>query len=497
MPRNALHFEEGRVLQEMSDPHKQQWQTGQEPSDDDASRNQRIAAMRELSGVEQVTPANTPSSPKLLTPAKKRRCPVLLAAMLAVVVLVSAGAAWKGLFPWKQHARTDRNVTSINLAANNLVCPSYAAWSPNGQQLAVLAQVGKCDNSYAGIIAHHAVAIFDTHGQLVRQLDPDLNFSGSITYTDGAEATATTTGIPQTIQVYPAYLGLAWSKDSKHLALPFHMNYEENGESSSLEYGVTLLLVDGSSQTSFRYSPFYGNDYFDLQAKRSIHLNSSDWQIALGYQWSDDGKLVATPVPSASAPIGNPSGGQAFTAWQPGTVSLDRQTSALNFGAVVTAWSPDGRYLMPLVGFGGELDLNAIGYTQGSDGAFHLAPRDKGLMVASARLKDPADPYATQLSVAWRADGKRIAATDPNPLIDQVVANLGSDIPDASRSISIFDSAAGTKLLTLKTHPLANRLQIFGGLTPQPTLAWNAKGTSLFFLDTNFDMLTVWNVSLN
>ena len=446
--------------------------------------------MRELAGAMPAAVINARSQ------RGHTRFAVLITA-LAVIIALFAAVAAQGLFPWQQHARTASNVTSINLAANNLVCPSYAAWSPNGQQLAVLAQVGQCDNSYERIIAHHAVAIFDTHGQLVRQLDPDLNFSGSVTYTDGAEATATATGIPQTIQVYPAYLGLDWSKDGKRLALPFHMNYEENVESNSLEYGVTLLLVDGSSQTSFRYSPFYGNDYFDLQAKRPIHHNSSDWHIALSYQWSDDDKLVATPAPSASAPIGNPSGGQVFTAWQPGTVSLDRKTSALNFGAVVTAWSPDGRYLMPLVGFGGELDLNAISYTQGSDGAFHLAPRDKGLMAASARLKDPADPYAAQMSVAWRADGKLIAATDPNPLIDQVVANLGSDIPAASQSVTIFDSATGTKLLTLKTHPLANRLQIFGGLTPQPALAWNAKGNRIFFLDTNFDMLTIWNVNPN
>src|SRR6185437_2454239 len=221
------------------------------------------------------------------------------------------------------------------------------------------------------------------------------------------------------------------SSDGKRLALPFHMNYGANGDSSSLEYGVTLLPVDGSSQKSFSYSPFYGHDYFDLQAKRPIHHNSSDWQIALGYQWGDDGKLVATPVPSASAPVGNPSGGQAFTAWQPGTVSLDRKTSALSFGAVVTAWSPDGRYLMPLVGFGGELDSAATDYAQGSDGEYHVAPRDKGLMAAAIRLKDPADPYASQTSVAWRADGKLIAATDPNLLIDQIVANLGSDIPAA------------------------------------------------------------------
>jgi hypothetical protein len=455
--------------------------------------------MRELAVATQAMPDSDNPAPMRIvnTPSRRRPWPALLAILLAVVVLVSAGAAWKGLFPWQQHARPASNVTSISLAVNNLVCPSYATWSPNGQQVAVLAQVGKCDNPYAGIIAHNSVAIFDTHGQLVRQLNPDLNFSDTITYTDEAQAKATATGIPQTIQVYPAYLGLLWSSDGKRLALPFSMNYGENGESSSLKYGVTLLLVDGSSQTSFSYSPFYGNDSFDLQAKRLIHYNSSDWQIALAYQWSDDGKLIAAPAPSTSAPVGNPSGGQAFTAWQPGTVSLDRKMSALSFGAVVTAWSPDGRYLMPLVGFGGELDANATSYTQGSDGEFHLAPRDKGLMAAAARLKNPANPYAAQMSVAWRADGKLIAATDPNLLIDQVVANGNTmDLPDASRSISIFDCTTGTKLLTLKTRPLVNHQSYYAGLVPQPALSWNPTGNKLFFLDTTFDALTIWNVNL-
>ncbi len=474
----------------MSERDKRRWPTGQGSGDDEAARTQRVEAMRELAGAMPDAVINAPSR------HGHTRLAVLITALAVIVVLIATVCA-RGLFPWQQHSRPASNVASISLAANNLFCPSYAAWSPNGQQVAVLAQVGKCDNPYAGIITHNAVAIFDTHGQLVRQLNPDLSLSDSITYTDEAQATATATGIPQTIQVYPAYLGLLWSSDGKHLALPFYMNYGENGESSSLEYGVTLLPLDGSSQTSFSYSPFYGHDYFDLQAKRPIQHNSSDWRIALGYQWNDDGKLVATPVPSASAPIGNPSGGQAFTAWQPGTVSLDRKMTALSFDAVVTAWSPNGRYLMPLVGFGGELDVNAISYTQGSDGEFHLAPRDKGLMAAAVRLKNPADPYAAQMSVAWRADGKLIAATDPNLLIDQVVANGNTmDIPDASRSISIFDCATGTRLLTLKSSPLVNHQSYYAGLVPQPALGWNTAGNKLFFLDTTFDALTIWSVYL-
>lgn len=102
-----------------------------------------------------------------------------------------------------------------------------------------------------------------------------------------------------------------------------------------------------------------------------------------------------------------------------------------------------------------------------------------------------------QTSVAWRADGKLIAATDPNVLIDQVLSNGNlTDIPAASQSVTIFDCVSGAKLLTLKTHSLANRLSHYGGVTPQPALGWNSQGSRLFFLDTNFDTLSVWNVNL-
>jgi hypothetical protein len=457
---------------------------------DEVTRDQRIAAMRELAGATPAPVINVPSR-------RKRTYLALIIALVAIVVLVSVGAAWEGLFPWQRQQPVGANsLASINLAADNLFCPSYAVWSPDGARIAVLAQTGACTRAVQGIISPSVVALFDTHGQLVGQFDIDAYIPASITYADDARAAATATGIPQTIQLYPEYLGLLWSRDGKRLAAPYLLNVEENGESNSTEAGVALISVDDSSATGFASWPFYGNNVFDLQAKRLIHRNSSDWQISLAYQWTADGKLVAAPTTSSEAPVGSPSGGQSFTIWQPGTVMLDRKTSALNFGSVVTAWSPDGRYLMPLVGFGGELDPNATGFTQGSDGEYHLAPRDKGLMAAAVRLKDPADPYVTLISVAWRADGKLIAATDPNPLIDQVVANGDTeDIPDASRSISIFDCATGTRLLTLKTRPLANHQSNYAGLVPQPALDWNPTGDKLFFLDTTFDTLTIWNVN--
>lgn len=460
-------------------------------TEDDDSRNKRIAAMRELAEAEQAAAVPVTSSRTSDHPPRKRRWHAILAAFTLIAVLTSAAAAWRGLFPWQRQQKPASNVVSINLAADNLFCPSYGSWSPDGQLVAVLAQMEQCSDPLSGSVSFNVVALFDVRGHLIRQLAVDTAIPG-ITHTVGPQATS---GSSISALVYPQFEGLLWSTDGKRLVLPFDLNRTTNGVLNDLTSGMALLPADGSTAISFTRAPFYGGGYWDLHTKQVINRNSQDVTLAPAYQWSADGTLVASN-PSATAPVGNPSGGQSFTIWQAGTVVLDREKSALYFGGNLTVWSPNGRYLIPALGFGGYLDPTATDYKQGSDGQYHLAPRDKGLMAAAGRLKDPTDPYAAQISVAWRADGKLIAATDPNPLIDQVVVNLGSDIPAVSRSVTIFDCVTGAKLLTLKTHPLANRISNFGLYHSSPALGWNAKGDKLFFLDTNFDMLTIWNVSL-
>jgi len=462
------------MSQENGPPENASW------NDDHVARNQRITAIRELAGSEQVTSMRAANSPMPRASADKRRWPALLIAL--VVVLASAGAAWKGLFPWQQHQHLASNITSVNLAATNLFCPSAASWSPDGRQVAVLARVGTCGNADGGILAEDAVAFFDIHGHLVRQIDVDASIPGYKSI------------VAPSSLVHPRFWGLVWAPDGKQVALPFSMAPGLENTAPVSESGVVLAQADGTTAQAIISPTFYGNDYWSIQAQLPIHGNTN-WPFSVGYQWSADGTLVASH-PFATTPVGNPSGGQSFTIWQPGTVVLDREKSALYFGGNLTVWSPNGRYLIPALGFGGYLDPTATDYKQGSDGQYHLAPRDKGLMAAAGRLKDPTDPYAAQISVAWRADGKLIAATDPNPLIDQVVANLGSDIPAVSQSVTIFDCVTRAKLLALKTHPLANRISNFGLYHSSPALGWNAKGDKLFFLDTNFDMLTIWNVSL-
>ncbi len=395
---------------------------------DDVARNQRIAAMRKLAGATQAMPDSGNPAPMRIanTPSRRRPWPTLLAILVAVVVLVSAGAAWKGLFPWQQHAKLASNVTSINLADGNLFCPTFAAWSPDGQQVAVLAKLGACSNPDAGIVTQNVVAILDTRGNLVRQIDIDTSIPG---YTKA--------DTPSSL-VYPQFWGLVWALDGKRVMLPFWMMAGPDNTSFLAVSGVVVAPVDGQAVKAITSAAFYGYDYWDIQANHVIHSNTN-LPIATAYRWSSDGKLVAAPNPSTTTPVGTPSGGQSFTMWQPGMVLLDRKKSVLSFNENMTILSPDDRYLIPVLGSGGELDSAATDYAQGSDGEYHVAPRDKGLMAAAIRLKDPADPYASQTSVAWRADGKLIAATDPNPLIDQIVANLGSDIPAASQSVTIFD----------------------------------------------------------
>lgn len=334
----------------MSEQDKQRWLTEQRSDNDEATRTQRIAAIRELSGAVLANDTNTPSTAATSVashqPSYKRFQPAILIVLVTIVVLVSAGAAWKGLFPWQLHARAASNTTSVNLADDNLFCPTFAAWSPDGQQVAILAKLGACSNPDAGIITHNVAAILDTRGNLVRQIDIDTSIPG---YTKA--------GIPSSL-VYRQFWGLVWALDGKQVMLPFWMRAGPDNTSLLTLSGVVVAPVDGQTVKAITSAAFYGYDYWDIQANHAIHSNTN-LPIATAYQWSSDGKLVAVPNPSTTAPVGNPSGGQSFTMWQPGTVLLDRKKSVLSFNENMTILSPDDRYLIPVLGSGGELDSAA------------------------------------------------------------------------------------------------------------------------------------------
>lgn len=428
-------------------------------------------------------------------PARRRAWPVLGIALAVVVVLVSVGVFWH---PWQQEPAQKLDTTvNINLANEGVYCPVNAAWSPDGHSLAVLAQDEQCvdsENTASSDTSKYQVAIFDARGTLMKRIDLSAGIPQYMEH-----GTPTTTGSSAT-SMTARFRWIVWLPDGRRLALPFVLfrapgNTDYSNEGTS---GMAVIPVDGSQADITISSGLSAVGYWDFQAKRAIRLNISDYPdrspplASLAYQWTSEGKVVVAHAPSPNDPVGNPSGGQSFTVWQPGTIMLDRQTGAIGYSSMFLPLSPDGRYLMLIGGFGAILDS---GVDLDSSDHSRIAPRDAGLKAASERLKDPADPYAQNMSVAWRFDGKRIAAVDPNPLVDQVRTNFSQGIPKTSESVTIFDCTTGDKLLTLKTQTLVNRPSYPLNIST-PTLGWNGKGNALFLLDTNFDALSIWNISL-
>ena len=70
------------MSQENGPPENASW------NDDDVARNQRITAIRELAGSEQVTSMRAANSPMPRASADKRRWPALLIALVVVLALV-------------------------------------------------------------------------------------------------------------------------------------------------------------------------------------------------------------------------------------------------------------------------------------------------------------------------------------------------------------------------------------------------------------------------
>jgi len=421
----------------------------------------------------------------------------MLIAVTAVVLISMVGAAWQGWFPWQRSkpATTDTTM-SVNLADNNLHCPSAAVWSPDNKHIAVLAQLGACTIDFAGVIEPNVVALFDTQGKLDRLLYPDsiaLGKSAPTTPQPTPAAGALLATVPTSVQ----YFAMGWSPDGERLALVYQTTFEHAQDAyGNAESGIVILPVggaDGEKLSGFNQSPY---DIWDLQTRKQIHGDNTAQVFALAYQWSAQGTLMPVEDAPTSGPIGSLTVGQRFTIWQPGSVYLDREKQALDFSASYMVWSPDGRYLAPNFGFGGELTQGVSGIVRQDDGSYQLPYRDKALLIAASQLKSPSNPDASVMPVSWRSDGQLLAAMEPNPLIDLILKN-GDDtvLPAATEHIAIYDSANGEKRLTLATRPLANRLQ-YSSSAMHTVIRWSSSGQKLMLLDASFDSLTIWDVAL-
>lgn len=471
--------------------------------DDTQAREQRIAALRSLANAQSPTISHGSASANGASrPKRRRRLPVLLAALVVIVLLTTAGAAWQGWLPWQRMRKTASDkIVSVNLATLNLHCPSAAVWSPDDQQIAVLAQLGACAQIEARLIEPNVVALFNAQGKLERLLYPDRVTIGKNAPTTAQPTPAPGAPPPATVPTFTQYFALSWSPDGRRLALSYQTTFAHDAsapiENITFDSGVALLPADGGDAARLSGMLSSSADIWDLQMGRLIHADATNQPPALVYRWSAHGALQPYDETATRGPVGNPSGGQQFTIWQPGNVIVDREKKSLNFGASVMAWSPDGRYLAAYLGFGGELATGITGVVLQSDGSYQLAPRDEGLLTAASQLKLLSDPYASSIPVAWDSDGHALAALQTNPLLDQIRQSGDRDtVPHIAEHVIVYDCDSGAKRLTLTTKPIANAYQLSDGIQADAVLHWASSGQKLFLLDAAFDILTIWAVSL-
>jgi hypothetical protein len=345
--------------------------------DDDTLRSQRIAAMRELVGADASSVVEPHFSPATKSPSRRRRVSIALFAVTAVVLVSVVGVAWQGWLLWQRSKPTTTDTTiSVNLADNDLHCPSAAVWSPDNKHIAVLAQLGACANGNFGIVEPNVVALFDTQGNLERMLYPDTIVLGAKAPTAAQPTPTLGTDSSAIAPAYAEYFAMSWSPDGTRLALTYEATLPYGQETNTFASGLVFLPAggaDGEKLSGFNQSPY---DIWDLQTRKQIHGDNTAQVFALAYQWSSQGTLMPVDDATTSGPIGSQTVRQRFSIWQPGSVYLDRTKQALDFSATYMVWSPDGRYLAPYFGFGGELTQSASGIVRLDDGAYQLPYRD-------------------------------------------------------------------------------------------------------------------------
>jgi WD40 repeat protein len=196
---------------------------------------------------------------------------------------------------------------------------------------------------------------------------------------------------------------------------------------------------------------------------------------ALAYRWSAGGTLLpegvlsqdrVPPVPPF-APVGNPDGDAAFTLWQPGELAPASAPPTLYaFGPNISAWSPDGRYIIVGLNLGGILVPvgQPLPNRQGLDlqhyGTLPFVPiRDVALQVASQYL-------------SWRPDGRVLAA-------------YGSEA--SGTAMVLYDCATGRRLATL---PLPQTPVSLLGI--EAAVRWSPDGSRLVLSSAQWGPVVLW-----
>jgi WD40 repeat protein len=393
------------------------------------------------------------------------------------------------------------NIAAANVLlpqATGFVCLSDSAWSPDSRSIAI---VGYRKTCMMDGLANGAglVAIYDIFtGKLLARIQPDAAVLQSLHTADPH---------PQSAPILN-YTQVLWSPHGNRIAVPFTIQFQQTQRSQIMDVtaytGVVVMDAHGDHlQVILHAQSGNGNSAtaeWDLVQGKALAQptflakptpTSTALSPATMYMWGTNGSLIPEQFedsePSPLVPIGDPSGGYAFTIWQPGVVILNNVLSdgAASIGpAIYTldsnfgAWSPDGRYLISTqvesrLEFSGEPQptqqaLNALNVSQ----LPLLQVRDKALQHVLDTLSGPATSTNLDMT-SWRPDGTTLAVYDAS-----------------TTDLDVYDCGTGYQLDSL----LLSTKTMYGNLNGSYMLRWSPNGEHLILFDPDVGSVILWNV---
>lgn len=328
-------------------------------------------------------------------------------------------------------------VAISTLHAASLLCPSSAAFSPDGAELAIIGSSNSCHSHPYDMLSFnpHVLALFDAHlGTLQRtiQLDPLVGYDQYA---------------PRAAERIRAvrYVGLGWAPQGKRLAVAYATFDSASDTSFDHVMDSGLLLVDtttgapvvSSGNAGFFTAPTGGYSGYPVW-NLTQHVASPPFAPAAGltYTWMTNGAVRAIvpldgrdtlshlPVSAgAKYPIGDPASDSNFTIWQPG-VLLGASLAGVGNGrdAFVTAfpsWSIDGTFATMLLA-GVAIPGAPVGQSASETAASGTPPVfPQPMVMPRVPARDAAlASVATNLAasdwalVAWNPAGTLLASID-------------------------------------------------------------------------------------
>jgi WD40 repeat protein len=366
---------------------------------------------------------------------------------------------------------------------DGLACLVDAAWSPDGNSIAVLGYTQKCPQ---GNFVTARVNIYDVHtGKLALHWTPDYAIARTLSEISNVparlRAIAARKPLPGSnggfVSLSPIYYSrILWSPDGQNLALIFTASTRLGS------FGGVLLIasVGNPAKVFLQHQDNINPVYTTWNTSSGQPIKSAPAPAAIFYRWGSDGSLQAQRVLKTHsvaaapplAPIGNTGGGNFFTIWQPGqaiTLSQAHSPAVYIWKTSITAWSPGGKYLVANMNLKALLESSDLPFP---DPSFLAALNLQHTPLLPAHDTALLRAIAGSLALAWRPDGQVLAA-----------ANF-------TGSVDFFDCATGQKLGTLFT-PM-NHTPISGSAT---ILRWAPDSTHLLLSSAQWGILNVWNTA--